>query len=89
MSSIKKVKDVWKSKAACGKAVEGSNAGDEQEEDNVVLAWVQDEGNNEMGGGEVITSCYAETLTALMAYQKRHFYTERIDRSMHCTVTLT
>ena len=34
MSSIKKVKDVWKSKAACDKAGEGSKARDEQEEDN-------------------------------------------------------
>ena len=34
MSSIKKVKDVWKSKAACDTAGEGSKAGDEQEEDN-------------------------------------------------------
>ena len=34
MSSLKKAKDVWKSKAACDKAVEGSKSGDEQEEDN-------------------------------------------------------
>ena len=34
MSSIKKVKDVWKSKAACDKAAEGRKSGDEQEEDN-------------------------------------------------------
>ena len=34
MSSIKKVIDVWKSKAACDKAGEGSKVGDEQEEDN-------------------------------------------------------
>ena len=34
MSSIKKVKDVRKSKAACGKAGEGSKTGGEQEEDN-------------------------------------------------------
>ena len=34
MSSIKKVKDVWKSNAACDKAREGSKAGDEQDEDN-------------------------------------------------------
>ena len=34
MSGIKKVKDVWKSKAACDKAAEGSKSGDEQEEDN-------------------------------------------------------
>ena len=34
MLSIKKVKDVWKSKAGCDKAGEGSKAGDEQDEDN-------------------------------------------------------
>ena len=34
VSSIKTIKDVWKSKAECDKAGEGSKAGDEQEEDN-------------------------------------------------------
>ena len=34
MSSIKKVRDIWKSKAACDKAGKGSKAGDEHVEDN-------------------------------------------------------
>ena len=34
VSSIKKVEDIWESKAACDKTGEGSEAEDEQEKDS-------------------------------------------------------